>query len=513
MHLKVTHDSRNIYRAVALIWALLFAVAVWQIVASDIQRARSNFIDHASAHFLQANDRVRINESVLEGFSAMIGAVEDLDLERIRFYARQMLKQYPQIYAFEIVEKVPGDKLATFIDYYRRNVQPDFEVKGFNGKAEGEWQPVQARPLHLLLVFLEPMRPESRMILGLDLSQIPFARDTLLESERKDQAASTIPFSLIEGGGLAYLLVRPILGHRNNDQEVVTKSGALCGFAGLVIRADTLLTEVEHSMPGSRVLIYNPAFAPGDPRGHLFLHQHERTFSWLEEQLFPRLYFSRRLESQSQPFVLRASQQLGWDSLSWAKLGLTLMIGLITFMVMIIYARLYLRNEMERAETTARLFHLANHDALTGLANRNLLFDRLNHAISQAERQQRRLAVLFLDLEKFKQVNDSYGHERGDRLLKQVAERLNACVRSGDTIARMGGDEFVMVLENIVSGADTLPVTEKIRAAFEQPFRVDTYSIRLGISIGKAIYPEDGRDVETLLARADADMYENKRAR
>ncbi len=161
---------------------------------------------------------------------------------------------------------------------------------------------------------------------------------------------------------------------------------------------------------------------------------------------------------------------------------------------------------------TARLFHLANHDALTGLANRNLLFDRLNHAVAQTARQEGQLAVLFLDLEEFKKVNDAYGHDAGDGVLKRAAERLRACVRAGDTVARLGGDEFVLVLENIAGQGDVDHVVEKIKTGFEQPFDVNSHSIILGISIGSALYPRDGTNIDTLINRADSSMYGDKRS-
>ena len=222
---------------------------------------------------------------------------------------------------------------------------------------------------------------------------------------------------------------------------------------------------------------------------------------------------SRSLDSESQPFVLLIEQQLGWGIISWGKLGLTLLIAIITFVVMVVYARLYLRNEMERTEMTAQLFHLANHDALTGLANRNLLNDRLKHAITQTARQKGQLAVLFLDLVDFKDINDTYGHDAGDGVLKRAAKRLRACVRAGDTVARLGGDEFVLVLENISGQGDVDHVVEKIKTGFEQAFDVNSHSIILGISIGSAIYPGDGTDMDTLISHADSGMYGDKRSR
>jgi diguanylate cyclase (GGDEF)-like protein len=221
---------------------------------------------------------------------------------------------------------------------------------------------------------------------------------------------------------------------------------------------------------------------------------------------------SRTLDSDSQPFVLLIQQQLGWNIISWGKLGLTLLIASITFVVMMVYARLYLRNEMERTEMTVRLFHLANHDALTGLANRNFLSDRLNHAMTQTARQKGQLAVLFLDLVGFKDVNDTYGHDMGDGVLRHAAERIRDCVRAGDTVARLGGDEFVVVLENIAGQGDVDYVVEKIKTGFEQPFDVDSHPIILGISIGSALYPRDGTDMDSLISHADSSMYSDKRS-
>jgi diguanylate cyclase (GGDEF)-like protein len=189
-----------------------------------------------------------------------------------------------------------------------------------------------------------------------------------------------------------------------------------------------------------------------------------------------------------------------------------LLVGLITFAVVMVYARFYHRDEVKRMETADRLFYLANHDALTGLANRNLLNDRLNHAIVQTNRQHRQLAVLFLDLEAFKAVNDTYGHDAGDNILRNVAERLRACVRAGDTIARLGGDEFVLILENIFLQEDVGRVIEKIKNGFQQSFSLNSHSVRLGVSVGMAMYPRDGNDLETLLSYADLSMYEDKRS-
>ena len=157
-----------------------------------------------------------------------------------------------------------------------------------------------------------------------------------------------------------------------------------------------------------------------------------------------------------------------------------------------------------------RLQHQAFHDPLTGLPNRALLNDRLTQAIAQAQRTARRVAVLFLDLDRFKPINDLHGHENGDRVLKEVARRFSAPLRSADTLARLGGDEFVAVIPQIENPAGIVAVIDKLQAALHAPFSIDGQPVHLGVSVGCAVFPEDGLSPEALLESADAAMYQHK---
>lgn len=165
---------------------------------------------------------------------------------------------------------------------------------------------------------------------------------------------------------------------------------------------------------------------------------------------------------------------------------------------------------IERKQAEIRLQHLALHDVLTGLPNRELFRDRLNTALIRAQRQQGRMALLYIDLDEFKEVNDGFGHAIGDLLLRQVANRLTSCVRESDTVARIGGDEFVIVLDEIGAPEDAALVAAKIRAVLASPFELAHHRVPISSSIGIAVHPEDGADSETLKRRADAAMYEDK---
>ncbi|MEP6878512.1 MAG: EAL domain-containing protein [Nitrosospira sp.] len=166
------------------------------------------------------------------------------------------------------------------------------------------------------------------------------------------------------------------------------------------------------------------------------------------------------------------------------------------------------QKQTEQAEKAKnKLHHLAHHDALTGLPNRTLLQDRLNQAIEAARRQGRRFAVLFMDLDRFKQINDSLGHAIGDQLLQSVSQCLRDCIRHSDTISRHGGDEFVVLLAHITQAEDAALIAQNMLKALMAPHRIDQNEIHVSASIGIGIYPDDGEDAEALLKSADSAMY------
>lgn len=165
----------------------------------------------------------------------------------------------------------------------------------------------------------------------------------------------------------------------------------------------------------------------------------------------------------------------------------------------------------ERAEASR---NAAFHDQLTGLPNRALFNDRLDHGLAQAKRHERSLAVMFIDLDDFKQVNDTFGHEAGDEVLKTIATRLAASAREDDTVSRLGGDEFLYLLTEVENGQNLALIAEKINASIQIPCAVTvdggTVHTRISASIGVAVYPKDGNTAQALLRSADKAMYQAK---
>lgn len=165
----------------------------------------------------------------------------------------------------------------------------------------------------------------------------------------------------------------------------------------------------------------------------------------------------------------------------------------------------------ERKLAEQRLQHLALHDALTGLSNRTLLFDRIGSSIAAARRNKSSFALFFLDLDNFKPINDAFGHDSGDIALQTVASRLRDCVRESDTVARVGGDEFVILARDISERKNAEAVAAKVTAAISAPLMISNRNFLVGASIGIVLYPEHGRDADTLMQHADAAMYSAKR--
>ncbi|HKI58019.1 MAG TPA: diguanylate cyclase [Trueperaceae bacterium] len=168
---------------------------------------------------------------------------------------------------------------------------------------------------------------------------------------------------------------------------------------------------------------------------------------------------------------------------------------------------------IERKRDEARLKHLALHDPLTDLPNRTLFHDRIGVALDRALRDGERVGLLFIDVDDFKRINDDHGHETGDALLRALAERLEGTVRRSDTVARMGGDEFTVLLTDLKTAADAELVARKIRSELSAPYEIAGGRLTISVSIGSAVFPDDGRDQDALIRHADTGMYARKAGR
>jgi len=231
-------------------------------------------------------------------------------------------------------------------------------------------------------------------------------------------------------------------------------------------------------------------------------------------QLGPLVWFS-----VSFPVIHFSLARLGFATPELARTRemLTMVLLMVIATMVVVYSRFMReenrRLEEERIRSQEAVEHLAFHDELTGLPNRRLLTDRVTQALSRARRYNWHLAILLIDVDDFKAVNDSLGHDAGDSVLCQLAERLRRSVRDNDTVARLGGDEFVAIIEGLKGPEDAARTTEFLTASLAAPYEIDSEKIEITSSVGCAVFPSQGDTLETLLKEADAAMYRRKNER
>jgi diguanylate cyclase (GGDEF)-like protein len=499
----VVRKNLGVYFYLFGTWFFLASFVTASSIASDLRNAKLRFFEYANSLYGEIDNRVQTNEAVLEGITAFLGASGAIhDGAQISHYAQQVRSRHPHIAQIEVVETVARQNLPRFIARKRASGLSEFQVRSFSYDSGRFWRSMDDKPWYYPIVFMEPMLTESRDVLGLDMDSVPFLRLAMNASARRGHAVATHPFHLVQGDW-AYVMFRPVAplrtaGARASDEKHL--------FASLVIKTQSILPSLGASIPGLRFSLYHADFPAHQPEGELIHFERQRR-SDLETFLFPRLRYERKLEAESQPFILLAEQQLGWSALDFRQLTAILAITLLLFGILLRFVLAHRRNELERCQTESQFAYLATHDALTGLANRTLFMDRLKHAIARAHRCDTRIALLFLDLDKFKQVNDTYGHGVGDQLLKMVAERIGSNVREDDTVARLSGDEFIVILESITTHQGATTAADVISNKLVQPFHINGKTLNIDVSIGTAIYPDDSDDIEELIKIADEAMY------
>jgi GGDEF domain-containing protein len=471
---------RWVYLCLFGAWFFLASLVAAFSITNDLRSAKLRFSEYANTLYSDIYNRVQANEAVLEGIAAFLstsGAIDDG--ARISRYAQQVQTRYPHIYMIEVAERVARQNLPDLIARKKSSGFPDFRVGAFSHESSRTWQPIVGKPWYYPIVFMEPMPAQARNILGMDMDSTPILRQAMNQSNRQGRAVSSHPFRLVEGD-LAYLIFRPVEQASGAKKKPVNPEHLL---AALVIKTQAILPPAQPGMPGIGYSLYHSDFPAHRPEGEL-VHIELPARSALETFLLPKLNYTNKLPSEIQPFTLQVDRQLGWPDLDLRLLSAILAITVLSFGILLKFVIAHRRSEIERCLTEGRFAYQANHDALTGLANRTLFTDRLTHAMARAHRCNSRLALLFLDLDEFK--------------------------REDDTVARLSGDEFIVILESITTHQGAETAAEVISDSLALPFQIGGETLNIGVSIGISIYPDDSTDIDELIKIADHAMYEVK---
>lgn len=492
------------------IWGLITLGAITLVVQSSQTTAARDFAEYGEHFHAQIRDKLRANEAVLYGFSSFLGAIDRDDRSTASAYANSMLERYPHIYMLEVVRRVSHHELASFTEQIRRKWHKDFQIKRFDYRGDRQWQAAGVKDAYYPVILAEPDLPGARAILGLDIDSLAGLRAALQRSEKLDEPAVSEPFSLVEGD-TAFVIFRPVPAVPTSPAatgQPPRKHSIIGGvaYALMVVRAKDLLpvaSEIDRFVEHTALMQFK-----GETK-ELFAIQPSRRHRF-GDTLFSPLRIERQIDGVSQPLTLVLERKLGPADISASGLTAVALASILSLTLLLAYAGASARRERSQTEGLRAMEHMALHDALTGLPNRFLMLGRLEQALTTAQRHGTRIAVLFLDLDGFKPINDIHGHHIGDRLLKEIGGRLRKCIRDCDTVARHGGDEFVITLTDIRIAEDAAAVAEKILQAVAEPASFEGQTVQVTTSVGIAIYPDSGDDAETLLRAADAAMYEAK---
>lgn len=505
---QVFRSRLRSWRGFALLIVLLVglgAFAIHMVVSTEIRRAELKFETEVQAVADNVKRKLHANEAVLSGFVAFLQAVEGHDLDATRRYAQAALGPFEHIYMLEVARRVLPEEQADFELGLRSAHRPDFRIRSFGEATRRDFR--QHNPERALwpIVFLHPPLPAAEAIHGVDVATVPYV-DAILSAATATRSAWTSPiFEMLEGGR-AYILLQSI--ERTAERDLRSKPNYFGNqmVALMLVRVEALLPEKID--PGLAVSL-RVGNVGGTPDEILIPETRE---SALRTGAFLLPAFSRTVSSGSiaQPLQLSMTRQLRWRDLANSGF-IQIMIGVC---IVLVLAGINIREQIgamhAAAEEHERAEHQAMHDALTGLPNRHLLADRVRQAVHRWERHGTHFAVLVVDLDYFKEINDSYGHEAGDRVLGVTASRMASQLRASDTIARFGGDEFIIILSDILSPTDAEGVAEKVRCAVAEPISIGRQEISVTCSLGISLCPDDGIDFNTLRHTADLAMYEAK---
>ena len=467
---------------------------------------KQEFFKAADQAAYQVETKLNTSEVALEGFANFLSNAHDTDDHTIRAYVQGFLKLFPYLYMFEISTMVEGPQRSSFEKAMQSSGYPDFRIHGFDFDSERSVIPVREQDVYYPIRFIEPETADTRAVLGLDLNNSSAELvDSLLKSWKAPRAIASPPFELIEGGR-GYVLYRPVVfpaDMQNRDMLRPT-------FAMLVIRIRDLLPDWLQNQPGyTASLNYQHKVAETRPKDF-----GETVVAGSAQQSITGLSYSTStdINSESQPFDLTIQKNFRWTDLHLLRMLALFLAGTLLSVYMAHRITSLQRWKISATEEQKLLYHQANFDPLTDLPNINLLTDRAEQAINIANRSGDKVAICYLDIDKFKSINDRWGHEAGDTLLIEVAARLKKILRNEDTVARIHGDEFIVLLPDIPNFHVLDLIANKILSTFSHPFYIAAHQLQVKGSIGIALFPDDARDLETLLHISDRRMYDFKYA-
>jgi diguanylate cyclase (GGDEF)-like protein len=490
-------------------WLILLAMlgATWFVWDHERQNARKEL---QSQFNFALRDTVSRIEQRVAGYEQMLRGVQGL-LATTGLRNRNAIHNYVEtlrldanfsgIQAIGVVEQVPQSRKAAHVSAIRQLGVADYAIHP-DGEREN-YAPIIQREFY---------SSRNQTPLGFDTWANPIRRLAMERARDSGMAAITGKVQLaIDNDSESipgFIMYLPVFAQGQPRDSVAQRRASLIGWVYTSFHmSDFMASLYGKQADGLAFAIYDDAMP--DEAALMYRHLDSakgsiNALSANEYMVVAGHTWMLRLATQDE-FEARFGRDISLI-IALAGIGLSLSMGLLAWSMVHGRARALLL----AAEMTEELRHMAQHDALTGLPNRALFADRVQNTLAFAKRHHTRFAMIFLDLDNFKPINDNYGHLIGDRLLQQVAKRLQAVIRASDTVGRIGGDEFVLLISELAEPNDALALAEKIRQEIRRPYRVDDRELKISCSLGVAIYPDHGTDEIALTKGADEAMYRAK---
>lgn len=484
----------------------IISFAFHLLISWEISRWEGRFDEDIRQLVSEVKNKLDTNEAVLTGFSAFLQAVEHSDTEAALKYVAGVASAYPHIYMIEVARKLPLSERDAFEALLRQNWRADFKIKDFGALTQDQAYGESMSPYIWPIMFLYPSLPNAQAIYGLRIETVDYVMQSMALAEKNPRPIVTPVFRLYEGGS-AYILLQEVTRSNKAVGDINVFGGTM--LALLVIKTQSLFPVLENSTARHRLNFSAVLEAPGRQKSLLF-HQRVQDERRLDQLFLPNFKRHLKIENGSQPVSVDFERQVLWSDMLSREL-LLVIFSLLAALMLLPWLTIRHYLALNRAELEhERAAYLATHDVLTDLPNRFLFQDRFAQTYLHRQRNGGDFALLLIDLDHFKAVNDQYGHEVGDQVLIAISQRMTRELRSFDTVARHGGDEFVVLLANVLNADDARKVGEKLLAVVAEPIRTSAGMLAVSCSVGIAICPGHGETLDTLRRHADLAMYRAK---
>ena len=487
--------QRSVPYVLLTIGCVLTLIAGWYVASTTEAAIEARFLTDADQTRRQIEARLNVHFDTARAGAALLSASHEVSAADFRAFVAglRLPERYPGMAGMGFAEHVTRQRLPAFLRSVRLDGLRSLDVWPPGSRAD--YDPV---------LFMEPSARTGRSVVGFDLASDPVLLEAMVRARDSGQPAASARLAaspLLGDGDRGFVLVVPIYPLGASLASAGDRRRALVGFVFSPFVSDALLRQSAAVAPAGIVFeVYDDDSADATAR----LNDAEGP------QASAAFVSAEPIHVAGRDWLVEVRTRAPRPS-PWTRLDIEVLLGGGLLSALLFFVS---RAQVRALETATRhqsaLRRLAQHDALTQLPNRSLMGEHLGKAIAAAHRQSRQVAVLFLDLDRFKHINDSLGHAVGDGLLLSVAARLTACVRGADTVSRLGGDEFVLVLADIVEADHAAARAQQIIEMLAARHDVASHQIHVTVSVGISLYPDDGQEAALLLQSADTAMYQAK---